>query len=368
MMSQAIRDALVWDKEWFRKFKDFMRFCNNPRDGEGREITMARLFIIGNGFDCAHGYHTKYKDFRDWMLEQLSKEGISGESLEELPDIPSSTQTKDGDLIYSADETMKFLMWLLQYNISMDEEWNKFEEALYDLDLWAIIEEATLLINEDDDQDDNAWIHAERDYEMYAEECKWAVAEIHQLFQKWMEDVELQERPISFGRDIICRNSPIYSGEDDFFLTFNYTETLEKVYKVPDERICHIHGKRNTRQKLIIGHGNNKSREFPAYHIGASDILDEAIMNLRKDTAAIIGQHDEFWEALCDANITEVYSFGFSFSEVDIPYIQKIIKCLRKDGKIRWGLNSFDRGEKNEFIQRRLRRLGFSGEFQEYQS
>ena len=37
---------------------------------------MARLFNIGNGFDCAHGYHTKYRDFRDWMLERL---GFNGE-------------------------------------------------------------------------------------------------------------------------------------------------------------------------------------------------------------------------------------------------------------------------------------------------
>ena len=47
---------------------------------------MGRLFIIGNGFDCAHGNHTAYRYFRDWMLEQLRKMGVSEEQMEELPE------------------------------------------------------------------------------------------------------------------------------------------------------------------------------------------------------------------------------------------------------------------------------------------
>lgn len=49
---------------------------------------MGRLFIIGNGFDCAHGNHTAYRYFRDWMLEQLREMGVSEEQMEELPEIP----------------------------------------------------------------------------------------------------------------------------------------------------------------------------------------------------------------------------------------------------------------------------------------
>ena len=37
---------------------------------------MARLFIMGSGFDLAHGFKTKYSDFRDWMMEQLSEMGV----------------------------------------------------------------------------------------------------------------------------------------------------------------------------------------------------------------------------------------------------------------------------------------------------
>ena len=31
---------------------------------------MSSLFIIGNGFDIAHGIPTAYKEFRNWLLEQ----------------------------------------------------------------------------------------------------------------------------------------------------------------------------------------------------------------------------------------------------------------------------------------------------------
>ena len=48
---------------------------------------MGRLFV-GNGFDCAHGNHTAYRYFRDWMLEQLREMGVSEEQMEELPEIP----------------------------------------------------------------------------------------------------------------------------------------------------------------------------------------------------------------------------------------------------------------------------------------
>ncbi len=48
---------------------------------------MGRL-LCGNGFDCAHGNHTAYRYFRDWMLEQLREMGVSEEQMEELPEIP----------------------------------------------------------------------------------------------------------------------------------------------------------------------------------------------------------------------------------------------------------------------------------------
>ena len=31
---------------------------------------MTKLFIIGNGFDLAHGMKTRYSDFRDYLIDE----------------------------------------------------------------------------------------------------------------------------------------------------------------------------------------------------------------------------------------------------------------------------------------------------------
>ena len=34
-------------------------------------MKMDKLYIIGNGFDCAHGLPTKYSDFRKYVVSQI---------------------------------------------------------------------------------------------------------------------------------------------------------------------------------------------------------------------------------------------------------------------------------------------------------
>lgn len=58
---------------------------------------MARLFIIGNGFDLAHGFKTRYSNFRNWMMEQLIEAGVTMEQLEEVPEIPFSCMGNHGE-------------------------------------------------------------------------------------------------------------------------------------------------------------------------------------------------------------------------------------------------------------------------------
>lgn len=37
---------------------------------------MNKLFIIGNGFDLAHGMNTKYSDFIEWLIQTSLKKGL----------------------------------------------------------------------------------------------------------------------------------------------------------------------------------------------------------------------------------------------------------------------------------------------------
>ena len=42
--------------------------------------------------------------------------------------------------------------------------------------------------------------------------------------------------------------------EDSFFINFNYTDVLEMLYKIPEERVLHIHGRSSKHEHLIYGH------------------------------------------------------------------------------------------------------------------
>ncbi len=334
---------------------------------------MARLFIIGNGFDLAHGFKTRYSNFRDWMRQQLSEMGVDREQLEEVPEIPFSYVGNHGDE-YDQRELIKLLMWLLVYGAHIDEEWNEFEDALYNLDLQAVMDEATMFIddginNEDyslsENRRDNKMFYAEQDYQMYAEALRDASVMIKKLFSKWIDTVSIDGGQIAFGWDVIFNKG---SGirPDDIFVSFNYTETLEKIYAVPETQVYHIHGYRKKGSELVVGHGDDESRNFDTEHIIAADLLEEAIRNLRKDTDSVIRNNSDLWQKIRDADISEVYSFGFSFNAVDLPYINRISWSLGAHRDVVWYLNARDHGEKNDRNRQVIQSCGFTGAFDEY--
>lgn len=109
------------------------------------------------------------------------------------------------------------------------------------------------------------------------------------------------------------------------FLSFNYTSTLEEIYNVGS--ICHIHGIQNS--DIFFGHGNDEdyTEYYLSHYIGAEDELRELDVRLRKDTAKAIQVNKPFFELMQD-RVKNIYSYGFSFSDVDLPYIQEICKCV----------------------------------------
>ena len=334
---------------------------------------MARLFIIGNGFDLAHGFNTRYINFRDWMTKQLVEAGVTKEQLEEVPEIPFSYMGNHGEE-FDQKDLIKFLMWLLVYGSHIDEEWNEFEDALYYLDLQAVMDEATMFIddgiyNEDyslsENRRDKQMFYAERDYQMYAEALRDASVMIKELFRKWINTVSIDGGKIAFGWDYIC-NKGDGIRPDDIFVSFNYTETLEKIYGIPESQVYHIHGYRKKSGELIVGHGDDESRNFNTEHIIAADLLEEAIRNLRKDTDAVIRNNGDLWQKIRDTDISEVYSFGFSFNAVDLPYINRIAWVLSAHRDVVWRLNVRDHGEKNDRNRQVIRNCGFVGTFDEY--
>ncbi len=357
-----------------------------------------RLFIIGNGFDLAHNYPTRYYHFRDWMEAKLRETYPDIECdhdghiyADEYPEIPIAITGNHGDEIMDERQLLYLLMWLLLTNMKTDDDWNRFEEELYHLDLETVLYANDWGI-EDAAKDKDGVInpfHVDADLSELASNIESAVQLLPKLFEKWIEDIEIIKPPKNLIKDAdyLLPIGKIMDAES-LYLTFNYTETLEKVYGVPGYLVDHIHGLRNRAKKyfsnkynlpntlgqIIVGHGVDIAREFDNTYIETENILEETIANLRKPVNSIIREHSNFWNLLRDGGVKEIYSFGLSYSNVDIPYIKRIVLALKGGRNVTWYLNRFDdsRDEKdspltvNGGFEKIINSCGYQGKFGRY--
>ena len=98
-------------------------------------------------------------------------------------------------------------------------------------------------------------------------------------------------------------------------------------------------------------------------YIGAENVLDEIQNNLRKDTVGALQQHLKFFNKI-KGEVDKVFTYGFSFSEVDRIYIREI--CKRLPDNAVWYLNDYDDSDKREQFASILRSFGFLGEIADY--
>lgn len=94
---------------------------------------------------------------------------------------------------------------------------------------------------------------------------------IREAFHRWINQLEGGNPEMMVDIEL----------EDSTFLTFNYSDTLESLYKIPNERILYLHGKANTDDELVLGHGvplQNLEKEeespFPSLAVGNAEEED----------------------------------------------------------------------------------------------
>ena len=306
---------------------------------------MKKLFIIGNGFDVAHKLPTQYKDFRKFLNELCGGE---------LSYMPSISVDQDGD--YSADrETTAGLLINLIDNTLGENDWKdveyamgifNYDEYFDDFDLSAAIA----------DSDDNEMYRVQHVREEIASNLHCCIYEIKNLFAEWIDTIEVDAEPQS--RFVYLFDA------DSLFLTFNYTNTLEAVYDIKDLKVCHIHGEQGG--EIIVGHGNddNPYSEEKFDYIGIQDSLEDLFESLKKDVVGCFYANSKFFNQIKDYKITDIYSFGFSFSDIDLYYITQICKIV-DTSSVTWHLSEYDEGDKNEKYKKLLIECGFKGRFGE---
>lgn len=346
-----------------------------------------KIYIIGNGFDKANHRPTSYEDFRNFLIYgQLVERDDEGNKYEygknhkqdniieptfdenDYVSIPESKQMPDGDERFNETELKQWYVRFIDNNYYSDCKshcscneshcscdkslWSYYEDTLGHLD--ANIDDNFNLMQEImDSPDDNEWELAENN-NLKANQLFQAVTEIHNYFESWIQSVE--ENKVVKLPEIDNFLDP-----SAFYLSFNYTDTLEKYYGIQSSNITHIHGyKANISQKddcqknskLIVGHGmddtNDTDEQYPEAYA-----LDDIHNNLKKDVLGIIEKNQELWDKI--SHVKDIYCFGFSFGKVDMPYIEKIISSSAPH--CCWHLNKFDEEESME-QKEKLKKLG----------
>lgn len=293
-----------------------------------------KLFIIGNGFDLAHGIPSRYDpDFKN-----------IAERIEQISYFWDIYQSRDDDI------------WAHFENHLANPDFNKLEEIFdgYAPDYYS-------------------------DYEHDRDAIITQVDLNGKLMDALYEFADQAENSINSKR-------PLSKYEEDFisnglFITTNYTHTLEKLYGISRNNVLHIHGEVGA-DNLILGYpegtykpetyfydvrqkgrGPYRKVEFEQ-HI--EDMIQDGLIDYYTYTAykALIDKTKSFSKApritlledfLKDNIFHEIVVIGHSCA-IDYPYFEYLIK---KYPQAKWNFNPFDEDTK-ENIEKLIKYLGVS--------
>ena len=181
---------------------------------------MSSLFIIGNGFDRAHGLKTSYEDFHQYLLSAYPNAAQSYY-------VPKFVTDGDGEEVAVDEEDVVGFIENVLYNVEGDK-WSDLESSIGKIEFENYIDDY-----ENDEEDDDDLYHEEQFNESWANSLISPILSIPDYFKQWISTIEYN--------DVKCKNDFVkLIKSDDLFLSFNYTITLEYLYRVKD--VCHIHG------------------------------------------------------------------------------------------------------------------------------
>lgn len=278
------------------------------------------LFILGNGFDRAHGLPTSYMDFRDYLE---NKDWSYLASLEApYGCLPGSRR----------DYVEKYL-------------WREFENNLYKINEGEIID-GCMSIEMGLESGD---VGIEDTLNVYWEEQYGYIQRLNDYIKSWVEQIDIHVQK---------KTNRIKRSTDDIFISFNYTLLLEKVYKIDKYRILHIHGSIDMDDiPPVIGHGNLEKMQDAkkqAYEAGNNfwekessiyNALANYYQRTLKDVLHYLSMHSYFFDKL--KPVDQVYVIGHSFGEVDLPYFKKVMNSI--DANAVWNVYYHNEEEADVF-------------------
>ena len=294
------------------------------------------LYILGNGFDLMHRAKSSYYHFRDSMGKNNA------------------------------------LRNMLETYITVDNLWADFENALAHFDIAAMANEHVVdmwLDNFEAYKEDSTAADYYLSVETSANPIATVVEMLPDRLHRWVNSLTIgtADRPL---QSIFVNGGKV--------LSFNYTEFVEKLYDVPKQNVCYIHGcrvkqKGKPHEPLIIGHLagasdesfeiNEKSKSrLRGYKrafvkMAQSNVLDyitQCDECLTKDTSAIIKNNIAFFSKL--NNIQTLITIGHSLSDTDWDYFSQI-RISVADRNVKWYFGCYSLRDLNN-LESLLNNLG----------
>ena len=258
-----------------------------------------KLFIIGNGFDLHHSLPTSFAEFKTYVSKENS-----------------------------------ILNYYLE-NYFTGDLWSDFEESLVEFNINLVLDDNLELLPNDSDKSGDMYIFPDKMEEI----INTLTIGLKNSLRDWILQIKPRENPQNLLLNQVETNS--------FFLTFNYSDTLEKYYNIPNEKILHIHniarklnfrldevGYLDDNSEIIIGHSfshkskmkkndlqNIKGLNRFAYNSG-KELLIPYFGKSFKDTKQIIYEHSSF----LNSEFENIEVIGHSLSNVDLPYFAELHK------------------------------------------
>lgn len=309
---------------------------------------MSKLYIIGNGFDLAHGLKTEYINFREYLLKT------------------------DEQFVYDLERLYGFYPFDPDdYHIplNLQKEVLSQHNAMIEKQLWQTIEDR---LGNPDEGEIQSICEAAADG---LKDIEFGVIEdtLNAHYEDQFRFVKrLQEHLLNWAKQIdLCsakvkRNS-LRNNSEDWFFTFNYTPVLENVYGIQSPRICHIHGgilSYDWDNRPVIGHGNSASiKQHEKWQRESADKYDEigssinkAFVNIYQETYKNVDdamlRHSAFFKQL--KNLDEISVIGHSVNKIDLPYYKKLHMY---NPAAKWNVYYHVDEEKSKMAQR-LREIG----------
>ena len=139
---------------------------------------------------------------------------------------------------------------------------------------------------------------------------------------------------------------------DSMFFTFNYTRTLEDLYSIDANQVVHLHGSVDS-EVFVFGHDktfkimveqdlNEHAYERDPFIDNGEDearmAMFEVAEEFKKPVEEIIVEHESAFNSL--KGLEELEVLGFSYSQIDLPYLERIIEVTGKDINVILGWHS----------------------------